>query len=220
MQYLITLLEGIVSFLSPCMLPLLPVYVSFFAGEAKDGRKNVWLRAAAFVLGFTLVFCALGLFAGSVGRLLRSYRTAVNVICGAAVIVFGLSCLEVIRLPFFGGIRTEVRTGGVWQAFLFGTVYSVSMAPCTGAFLGSAVMLASASGSAAQGTLLLLIYSLGLGIPFILSAVLLDRLKEMFAAVKKHYGVINRICGVFLIVVGLCMMSGLMNLLVPVIGGA
>ena len=102
MQYLITALEGISSFLSPCMLPLLPVYLSYFAGETKQKSKTL-LRALFFVLGFSAVFSLLGLFAGSVGALLAKYQTAVNIVSGLVVIVFGLSFLDVIRLPFFKG---------------------------------------------------------------------------------------------------------------------
>lgn len=217
MQYLITFLEGIISFISPCMLPLLPVYVSFFAGDAENRKRNVWFRSAAFVLGFTVVFCLLGVFAGELGRLLRSHRTAVSIVCGAFVILFGLSYLDIIPLTFLKGVRKQTKVDGVLSAFLFGLIYSVSLTPCIGAFLGSAIMLASTSGSATKGLLLLLVYSMGLGIPFILSAVLIDQLKGTFNAIKKHYGIINKICGIFLIAVGLCMMFGLMNRLMSLL---
>lgn len=210
MQYVITFLEGLISFLSPCMLPLLPLYVSYFAGGADKRRKTV-VNAAFFVLGFTVVFVALGLFAGILGRFLREYQTIVNIVCGALVVVFGLSYLDVIRLPFFKGMNGAKQVTGVLSAFLFGMIYSVSLTPCVGAFLGSALMMASSSGGALTGTLLLLCYSLGLGIPFVVSAVLLDQLSSVFGLIKKHYRVINVVCGVFLIVVGVAMMFGFMN---------
>jgi len=211
MQYLVTFLEGVISFVSPCMLPLLPVYVSYFAGGA-DKRRKTLLNAVFFVLGFTVVFLALGLFSGTVGRFLRDYETAVNLVCGAAVVLFGLHYLEWIRLPFFkerDGAAREVT--GVLSAFLFGMIYSVSLTPCVGAFLGSALLLASSAGGAVEGTLLLLMYSLGLGIPFVVSALLLDRLHGVFAWIKAHYRVINTVCGLFLIAVGVVMMCGWMN---------
>ncbi|MBO5257005.1 MAG: cytochrome c biogenesis protein CcdA, partial [Clostridia bacterium] len=104
----------------------------------------------------------------------------------------------------------------VFSAFLFGVIYSVSLTPCVGAFLGSALMMASSAGGALTGTLLLLTYSLGLGVPFLVSAVLIDRLNAVFGAIKKHYRVVNIVCGVFLIVVGVLMMFGLLNLLLSV----
>lgn len=211
MQYLITFLEGIISFVSPCMLPLLPVYVSYFAGGA-DKRRKTLLNAVFFVFGFTVVFLVLGLFSGTVGRFLRDYETAVNLLCGAVVVLFGLHYLEWIRLPFFKERDTAVHeVTGVLSAFLFGVIYSVSLTPCVGAFLGSALMLASSAGGAAQGALLLLAYSLGLGIPFVVSALLLDRLRGVFTFIKTHYRVINTVCGLFLVAVGVVMMCGWMN---------
>ena len=156
MQYIITFLEGIISFISPCMLPMLPIYVSYFAG-GKEKKGNVLKRAVCFVLGFTAVFSLLGLFAGTLGGFLSKYQTAVNIVTGALVIVFGLSYLEVYDLPFFKGISNFKMTEGLFGAFLFGIVYSVSLTPCVGAFLGSALMLASNSGTALQGLLLLLV---------------------------------------------------------------
>ncbi len=215
LQYLITFLEGFISFISPCMLPMLPLYISYFAGNAEKKHKTL-ARALAFVLGFTVVFTALGLFAGTLGGLLAKYQTVVNIVCGALVIVFGLNYLEVIRLPFFRGISGSHSVTSVFSAFLFGVIYSVSLTPCVGAFLGSALMMASSAGGALQGTLLLLTYSLGLGVPFLVSAVLIDRLNAVFGTIKRHYRAVNTVCGVFLIAVGLAMMFGLLNMLLAV----
>lgn len=210
MQYLITFLEGVISFISPCMLPMLPLYISYFAGKA-DRKGHILARALAFVLGFTVVFTALGLFAGTLGSALGRYQTALNIVCGIIVIIFGLSYLEVIHIPFFKGMQRISEINGLLSAFLFGLIYSVSLTPCVGAFLGSALMLASSSGGAVKGALLLLVYSAGLGIPFVVSAVLIDKLNSAFGFIKAHYRVINIVCGVFLIVIGLCMAFGLMN---------
>ncbi len=216
MQYVITFLEGIVSFISPCTLPLLPVYISFFAGGS-DKRRHALTGAFMFVAGFTLVFCLLGVFAGTLGTLLARYRTVVNIICGAVVVIFGLSYLGVIPLNFFKGIQGEHKAGTALSAFVFGMIFSVSLTPCIGAFLGSALMLAASSGGAFKGFTLLLVYSLGLGIPYVISAVLIDRLAGAFAFIKKHYNVINIVCGVFLIVVGVCMAAGWLNRLLSAV---
>ena len=215
MQYFITFLEGIISFISPCMLPMLPIYVSYFAGGA-DKKEHIFKRAVCFVFGFTLVFSALGLFAGSLGAFLAKYQTPVNIVTGAIVIIFGLGYLEVINLPFFKGMQSFKKLDGAFSAFIFGVIYSVSLTPCVGAFLGSALMLASNSGTAGQGLLLLLAYSLGLGVPFVVSAVLLDQLGGAFDFIKKHYGIINKVCGGFLIIVGISMMFGFMNALLSI----
>ena len=219
MLYLITFLEGLISFISPCMLPMLPIYISYFAGNTADDsteKRHTVTRSLAFVLGFTVVFTSLGLFAGVIGGFLRQYQTAVNVITGLIVILFGLSYLEVIRLPFFKGMSGARSITSVFSAFMFGMIYSVSLTPCVGAFLGSALMMASSGGQALTGGILLLTYSLGLGVPFVISAILIERLTTVFNAIKKHYRVINLVCGIFLILVGIAMCFGMMNALLAV----
>ena len=211
MEYLLTFLEGILSFLSPCTLPLLPVYLGYFAGASGGDNRKPLSGALAFVAGFAVVFCALGVFAGSVGRLLVRYQTAVNLVCGAIVVLLGLSFLEVLPLSFFRGTSRRVEVRNAFSAFLFGMVYAVSLTPCAGAFLGAALMLASSSGGAGRGAVLLALYALGLGIPFVLSAVLIDQLKGAFAFVKRHYRAFNMICGAFLILSGVAMATGWLN---------
>ena len=209
MQYLITFLEGVISFISPCMLPMLPLYISYFAGEA--GRRHTLARAAVFVAGFTAVFTAMGLFAGTLGSFLLRWQRTVDIVAGLVVMLLGLSYLEIIPLPFFRGVQGQRKITGVFSALVFGMVYSVSLTPCVGAFLGSALMLASSAGGAARGALLLLPYSLGLGVPFLLSAALLSQLSAAFNWIKRHYRVINLVSGGFLVVMGLLMALGLMN---------
>ncbi|MBQ8687306.1 MAG: cytochrome c biogenesis protein CcdA [Ruminococcus sp.] len=215
MQYLITFLEGVISFISPCMLPMLPVYVSYFAGNA-DKKRHTFFSALAFVLGFTVVFSLLGLFAGSIGAFLTQYKTAVNVVSGLIVIAFGLSYLDVFHIPFFKGIQGSHEINSVFSAFLFGVIYSVSLTPCVGAFLGSALMMASASGTAVQGVLLLVTYSLGMGVPFLISAVLIEKLNTAFQFIKKHYKIINLISGIFLILTGIAIAFGWMGRLMAI----
>lgn len=212
MEYIITFLEGLISFISPCMLPLLPVYISFFAGSKENGSQKKTLRnVLAFVLGFTVVFTSLGVFAGTVGAFLKGQQAAVNIVCGAVVIVLGLSYLEVIRLPFFKGVQGEKAISGALSAFVFGIIYSINLTPCIGAFLGSALMLASSEGGAVKGMLLLVTYSMGLGVPFVISAILIDRLKSTFSFIKRHYKVINTVSGLFLILMGALIMTGVLG---------
>ena len=203
MNILQTFLEGLISFVSPCMLPLLPVYVTYFAaGEA--GKRVVFARAFAFMAGFTAVFVSLGVFAGSLGSALAAHRTAVNVVCGGLVIAFGLGYMGLFRLPF-SGIKSDRTPTSVVSAFVFGLIYSVSLTPCVGAFLGAALMVAASEGGAAKGAVLLLAYSLGLGVPFVVSAVLLGRFRAAFGFIKSKYNVINPICGALLLLFGVWM---------------
>ena len=213
MQYVISFLEGIITFISPCLLPMLPIYVSYFAGGGERSARKTLTGASGFVTGFTLVFVALGALSGTVGGFLRAHHTAVNLVSGLVVIFFGLNFLGVIKLTLFRGSSRAVKTDGMgfFSALLFGVVFAVGWTPCVGAFLGSALALASQQGHALAGMAMLLVYSLGLGVPFVLSAVLIDRLKTAFDWVKRHYSVINTVSGVFLIVVGVMMATGLMG---------
>ncbi len=213
MQYVISFLEGVVTFISPCLLPMLPIYISYFAGGGERSVKKTLSGALGFVTGFTIVFVALGALAGTLGGLLKEYQTAVNIVSGLIVIFFGLNFLGVFKLNLFKGSNHKVNTKnmGFFSAMLFGIIFSVSWTPCVGAFLGSALMLASQQGHVGEGVVMLLVYSLGLGIPFVLSAVLIDYLKSAFNWIKKRYKVINIVCGVLLILVGVLMATGLIG---------
>lgn len=213
MQYLISFLEGIITFISPCILPMLPIYVSYFAGGGERTAKKTLTNSLGFVLGFTIIFVIMGVLAGSIGSFLREYQTAVNVISGIIVILFGLNYIGVLRINIFKGINKSVDTNdlGFFSSLTFGLVFSVGWTPCVGAFLGSALMLASQQGHVLTGAVMLLVYSIGLGIPFVISAVLIDQMKTAFSWIKKNYNVINTVCGIFLIIIGLLMMTGMMG---------
>ena len=214
MQYVISFLEGIVTFISPCLLPMLPIYISYFAGGEQEGStKKTLNNALGFVLGFTIVFVSLGALAGTLGSFLRQYQVAVNIITGAIVVFFGLHFLGVFQLRIFKGMQIgqNHKRLGFFSALLFGVIFSIGWTPCVGAFLGSALMLASQQGETLTGVLMLLVYSLGLGIPFVVSALLIDKLKTAFQFIKKHYSVINMVCGVLLVLVGVLMMTGLLG---------
>lgn len=212
MQYFVLFLEGIITFVSPCLLPMLPIYISYFAGGNRTTKKTLF-GAFGFVLGFTTVFVAMGALAGTLGSFFRTYQTAVNIVSGLIVIVFGLNYLGVLNLNLFraGNQSVKVKDLGFVSAVLFGVVFSVGWTPCVGAFLGSALMMASQQGHVVEGMLMLLIYSLGLGIPFVLSAVLIDRLKAAFDWVKKNYRIINIFSGSLLIVIGVLMATGMIG---------
>ena len=219
MQYAISFLEGIITFISPCLLPMLPIYISYFAGGGQRKTAKTITCALGFVTGFTLMFMAMGALAGTVGSFLRQYETAVNIVSGLVVIFFGLSFLGVFQLKLFQGSRYSVDAAkmGFFPALVFGIVFSVGWTPCVGAFLGSALMLASQQGHVVEGMLMLLAYSMGLGIPFVISAVLIDYLKTAFDWIKKNYRVINAVCGGLLILIGILMATGTLGRLLALL---
>ena len=220
MQYVISFLEGIITFISPCLLPMLPIYISYFAGGGERSTGKTLKGALGFVTGFTVVFVAMGALAGTVGSFLRQYQTAVNILSGLIVIFFGLNFLGVFKLNLFRGSSRSVKTDnmGFFSAMVFGVIFSIGWTPCVGAFLGSALMLASQQGHVVEGMLMLLVYSLGLGIPFVLSAVLIDYLKSAFNWIKKNYQIINLVSGGFLVFVGILMATGTMGWLLGLLG--
>ena len=219
MQYFISFLEGIITFVSPCLLPMLPIYISYFAGGSERNTKKVIINASGFILGFTAVFILLGALAGSFGRFLKEYSVAVNIVTGLIVIIFGLNYLGFFKLNIFKGSNSaKTENLGFFSSALFGVVFSIGWTPCVGAFLGSALMLAASRGSVMEGIIMLLLYSLGLGIPFFVSAILIDKLKGTFAVIKKHYKIINIISGALLVTVGVLMATGMFGKFLALLG--
>ena len=210
MQYFVSFLEGIITFISPCLLPMLPIYVSYFAGGGERSTPKTLSGALGFVAGFSVVFMAMGALAGTIGSFLKEYQTAVNIVSGVIVILFGLNYLGVFKINLFHGSNRSIKGNSLdfFSAVLFGMIFSVGWTPCVGAFLGSALMLASQQAHMVEGMLMLMAYSMGLGIPFILSAVLIDSLKSAFQWIKKNYRVINTVSGIMLIIIGIMMSTG------------
>ena len=216
MAYLAAFLEGIVTFVSPCLLPLLPVYLAYFAGDAQgvaQGR-GVWRTLAGalcFVLGFSVPFTAAGAVAGLAGSLLLRWRAVLDAACGLLVVVLGLDYLGVLHI---GALQRTVRLSsgrtreGLLGPFLLGVTFAVGWSPCVGTFLASALGLAAQAASAARGVAMLACFSAGLGVPFVLSALLVTQLEGAFVWVKGHYELVNRICGLLLVVVGVLMATG------------
>lgn len=219
MDYFISLLEGIITFVSPCLLPMLPLYLIYFAGGG-TGKGKAVKNASGFIAGFTVVFTALGAFAGYLGGFLVRYSGWVNLITGAIVLLFGLNYLGVFSLPFFKGQTSryhQPKNLGFFSSVLFGMVFSVGWTPCVGTFLGSALMLAANAQSSLKGILMLFCFSMGLGIPFLISAVLINQLKGVFDFIKRNYELINRISGILLVLLGIAMMTGLMGKLLALL---
>ena len=210
MNYVLAFLEGVITFISPCLLPMIPIYVTYFAAGKSTNTGKVLKNSLGFVLGFTVMFVLMGALAGTLGSFLNKYESIVNIVAGLIVIVFGLNYIGVLKLNLFNscGRNIEEHNLGFLSSVIFGIVFSVGWTPCVGVFLGTALISASRAGSTLSGILMLLSYSIGLGIPFILSAVLIDSLKGAFTFIKKNYRVRNIVCGILLIIIGIFMMTG------------
>lgn len=219
----IAFLAGVVSFLSPCVLPLIPGYLSFMTGmsgaELASGRERARTLGPAllFVLGFSLVFVSMGATASVLGAFLLQYRDIVEKIAGLAVIVFGVLMLGIIRVPWlYGEARVDMersRAFGRWASVVMGAAFAAGWTPCVGPILGSILTMAGSSGSVGRGALLLLVYSLGLGVPFIAVAVLFGRLSGVLRWFSRHALQINRVAGVLLIAVGVLILTGRLSAL-------
>lgn len=214
MEFLITFIEGIASFISPCVLPIIPVYISYFATESKSEKKSI-INSLGFVTGFSIVFILLGVFAGTFGKVITKYADYVNIIWGLFLVIISLNYMGFIFIKFLNqikGIKKDKKDLTFITSILFGMIFSLSWTPCVGAFLSSALILASTTGSVLKGALLLLTYSMGLAIPFIMTTFLLEKLKTTFDFIKKNYNVINKIAGAILL------LSGLWNIVNGIIG--
>lgn len=214
----IAFLAGVLSFLSPCVLPLIPGYLSFMTGlssaqlaEGRD-RVRVLVPAALFVLGFTLVFVSMGATASVVGRFLLDYRSIVEKVAGIAVIVFGVLMLGIIRVPWlYGEARVDMersRAFGRGASVIMGAAFAAGWTPCVGPILGSILTMAGSSGDVGRGALLLFVYSMGLGMPFVAVALLFGRLTGVLRWFARHALTVNRVAGSLLIIVGVLILSG------------
>lgn len=206
MDYILTFIEGIASFISPCLLPMIPIYISYFIGENDKKSNKVILNSVGFVLGFTIVFLILSIFASSLGSILSSNIKYIKILFGVIIIAFGLNYMELLKIKFLN--KTNVRKSDTKnlnfiKALIFGILFSISWTPCIGTFLSSALLLIASEQDMLKGILLMLLYSIGLGIPFIISAILIDKLKNVFNFIKQHYDIIKKLSGIILIISGI-----------------
>lgn len=214
MKYLITFIEGIASFISPCILPIIPIYISYFATDSKSTKKSL-INSLGFVSGFSIVFILLGVFAGTFGKLVHRYSDYINILLGLFLIIIGLNYIGIIFVKFLNKTK-EIKSNKKDLTFItstiFGILFSLSWTPCVGAFLASALSLASTTGSVLQGAILLLLYSLGLAIPFIMTTLFLEKFKNTFNFIKKNYNIINKIAG------SIILLSGIYNIVIGLLG--
>ena len=209
MEYVLLFLEGIATFISPCILPMLPIYILYLTGQEDKDNKKILLNSIGFFIGFAILFSILGAVFAGIGKYLSDYSNIINIVFGIIIILFGLNFIDVIKIPFINKTKkVEVKTNkkGFFQSILFGMVFGLGWTPCLGAFLGSALMMVANTGNILQGITMLLVFSLGLGVPFILSAILIEQLKNTFNFIKRNYKIINIISAALLIIIGLYML--------------
>ncbi|HEX2946294.1 MAG TPA: cytochrome c biogenesis protein CcdA [Clostridia bacterium] len=235
--YILTFTEGILTFISPCILPMLPIYFLYLAGSAISpasvgqsgsagtpglpgssytGKNRILTNALGFVAGFTIVFLVLGAAATALGHFLDSNRMLVQRLSGLVMIIFGLNFAGIFKIGFLNMEKRfsyKAENLKFLSSMVFGMVFSFGWTPCLGAFLGSALLLAGNSGTMLEGISLLLVYSLGLGIPFIISSMILEQLKGAFGWLQKHGRIITAVSGILLIAAGLLVFFGIFKYL-------
>lgn len=205
MEFVFTFLEGIASFISPCILPLIPIYISYFTG--KDPEKNKALsNSIAFVLGFSFIFILLAILTNRIGLFVTEYLKYFKIAFGIIIIFLGLNYMEIFKLKIFERFKKfqpNVKDLNFIKSFVFGIFFSVSITPCIGTFLSSALLLIASEDSLLKGLILIILYCIGLGIPFILSSLLIDKLKKLFDVIKRNFKKVKIISGIILILMGL-----------------
>jgi len=214
------LIAGLISFLSPCVLPLVPPYLVYLSGLSLERfadaepeprvRRETVIGALLFVLGFTTVFVALGAGASAIGELVREWSATLSIIAGIAIIVMGLHFLGVFRLVFLGyEKRVKVpKPAGLWGAYVMGLAFAFGWTPCIGPILAAILAIAASEATVAKGAGLLAVYSLGLGIPFLLAAFAVEPFAAFIARFRAHLGTVEKVMGALLVLTGIAFLTG------------
>lgn len=206
-------LEGMLSFFSPCFLPLIPIYVGYLSGEAggKNKKWNVIKNSLGFILGFTLVFIVLGAIASGIGRYLIIHRKLLNRIFGILIVIMGLNYMGIFKIPFLNMDKRFSYEGSKTDfigALILGAAVSFGWSPCIGSILSQVLALAASMNSINQGVYLLFIYSMGMAIPFLITALLIQGASMKIRKILKYTGVLKIITGIILISTGILMYTG------------
>jgi len=225
---LYSLAMGVISFASPCILPLIPSYVSYITGISYDElvsresrRKNMSItlfHSFAFVAGFSLVFVLLGATASLAGSILIRHLDIIRIVGGVLIIIMGVFVMDVVNIPFLqreAKLTLKTRPAGYIGTVVVGMIFGAGWTPCTGPFLGSVLALAMTGETLGSGMALLTLYSLGLGIPFILSAIAISAFLSSFNKLKRHFKAIKIMSGIILIIMGVLLLLDKMTVLIP-----
>lgn len=225
---LYSLVMGLISFASPCILPLIPSYVSYITGisydelvsrESRGKNMNITLlHSVAFIAGFSLIFVLLGATASFAGSILAQHLDTIRIVGGVLIIIMGVFVMDLVPIPFLqreAKLQLKTRPAGYAGTLVIGMIFGAGWTPCTGPFLGSVLALAMTSETLGSGMTLLMMYSLGLGIPFILSALAISAFLSSFSKLKKHFRAIKITSGVILIIMGALLLMDKMTILIP-----
>ena len=211
----VALLAGILSFLSPCVLPIVPPYLAYMTGVnvngLKTGERSAVLPAVFFVLGLSTVFLVMGFAASAFGRAFLQYQDILAKLAGITIIIMGLHFLHVFRIPFLdqdARIEAGKQGGGAFGAYILGLAFAFGWTPCIGPQLGMILSLAATGGEVSRGTGLLAVYALGLGIPFLLAAIFIERAIGLMNRIKPYLKTIERAMGCLLLIVGVMLLTG------------
>lgn len=215
MGYLLLFLEGILTFISPCLLPMIPLYVAYLVGNSESNRTK-WrtlFNALLFVAGFTVVFLAINLFVSSVGQFVIAHRRLISILAGVWMVILGVDFLLDSRLisKLTANQVTQLKTT---NPFVFGIIFSISWTPCVGTFLAGALTQAALADNLWHSTSMLLAYCMGLGLPFIVTAIMIQDLQQTLNTLKRHLRFIKRISAYLLIAIGFLMIFGLYDYLI------
>ena len=222
-SYIVAFTAGLLSFFSPCVLPLVPAYIANLAGitaidpKSRTDYRPVLFHSLSFVLGFSLIFIALGASVGLIGTAITAHSTLLRQIAGGIMIAFGIFIVAAFKLPWLNyekrlNLSTE-RNPNYIRSLVIGAVFALGWTPCIGPILGAILALAWSSQTVGQGALLLVVYSLGLGIPFIIIGLAWGAIMPLWKNITRHLGTISIISGLLLVAVGILMLTGKLSLL-------
>ncbi|MDD5496070.1 MAG: cytochrome c biogenesis protein CcdA, partial [Candidatus Omnitrophica bacterium] len=232
-SYLVAFTAGLLTYLSPCLLPLIPSFVLYITGisfaDLKDaGKRGEVLKKTVahsllFILGFSLIFVLLGLTATFVGKLLFQYQKAIRIAGGVLIIILGLYLTGFLKIGFFmkeRRLKLPIKNATYLGSFLVGVTFAAAWTPCAGPILGSILVLAGAKANVRHGAVLLSLYSIGIAIPFMITAVLANYFLEHFKKIEKYIKVINIVAGIFLVIIGILLVTGYLSVIAQRIMGA
>jgi len=214
------LIAGLVSFLSPCVLPLVPPYLIYLTGatigHVESGepgaasKRSTMMSALLFVLGFSTVFIALGASASLIGGLIRAWSAQLSILAGFVIIVMGLHFLGLTRIGFLmrEGRLPIPKPVGLWGSYVMGLAFAFGWTPCIGPILAAILSIAAAEATVAKGAGLLAVYSAGLGIPFLIAAFMVEQFSTLFARMKGHLATVERVMGVLMVIAGIGFLTG------------